>query len=61
VQHLNRETPGSYIDIAVRSLWDSVSQTFLHVDPQIKYTLCCRPRGLAQQLLIQGIIRRPTA
>jgi len=34
--------------------YDSSSQNFLHVDPQFKYTNICRPRGLAQQLLIQG-------
>jgi len=28
-------------------------QTFLHVDPQLKYTIYCRPRRLIQQLLIQ--------
>jgi len=32
----------------------SGSQTFLHVDPQLKYAIFCEPRGLAQQLLIQG-------
>jgi len=34
---------------------NSGSQTFLHVDPQIKYTIFCRSRGLAQQSLMQGI------
>ena len=38
-----------------------VSQTVLHVDPQLKYTIFCRPRGLAQQLLIEGIVHRPAA
>jgi len=38
----------------VTSVYTSGSQTFLHVDPQLKYTIFCRPRGLAQQLLIQG-------
>jgi len=37
----------------VRQLFSS-SQTFLHVDPQLQYTIFCRPRYLAQQLLIQG-------
>jgi len=32
--------------------YTSGSQTFLHVDPQLKYTIFCRLRGLAQQLLI---------
>ena len=34
---------------------NSGSQTFLHVDPQLKYTIFCKPRALAQQLLMQGI------
>ena len=37
----------------------SGSHTFLHVDPQLKYTFFCRPRGLAHQLLIQGICSPP--
>jgi len=31
-----------------------VLKLFLHVDPQLKYTIFCRPPGLAQQLLIQA-------
>jgi len=34
--------------------WSSGSQTFLHIDLRLKYIIFCRPRGLAQQLLIQG-------
>jgi len=30
----------------------SGSQTILHIDPQLKYTIFCGPYGLAQQLLI---------
>jgi len=26
----------------------------LHVDPQLKYTIFCRPLDLTQQLLVQG-------
>ena len=33
---------------------NSVSQTFLHVDPQLKYTIFCTPHSLAQQSLVQG-------
>ena len=36
------------------SLWSSGSQTFLHVDPKLKYKFFSRPRGLAPQLLTQG-------
>ena len=32
----------------------SGSQTFLHVNPQLNYTIFCRPRVLAQQVLMQG-------
>ena len=33
---------------------NSGSQTFLHVDPQLKYTVFWRPHGLTQQILIPG-------
>jgi len=39
----NRDT---LVDTAV-TVYPSGSQTFLHVDPQLKYTIFSRPRGLA--------------
>jgi len=40
--------------ILLKFVYISGSQTCLHVDPQLSFEIFCRPRGLAQQLLIQG-------
>ena len=35
-------------------VYSSGSQSFLHVDPQLRYTIFCIPCFLAQQILMQG-------
>ena len=54
--HPRAEEPSRKLE----SLWRTVvrasgHQAFLRVDPQLQYAIFCRPRGLAQQLLIQEV------